>query len=320
MCFLNQENVSFTYKFGYFAPSSYLCITISEHFTMTYEQFWHPLQKRYDTGEARAVARYVLETAFGLTMTDVVCGAVERLSAAEQQQLTDMQARLLAGEPVQYVVGLADFGPRQFRVAPGVLIPRPETYEMCQWVVEACGAKSKESAARVLDIGTGSGCIACTLAADMPQAQVTACDISPIALRVASDNAQQLGVDITFKEVDILSVPCSPPFGEVGGDWDLIVSNPPYICQQEAVGMEPHVLGHEPHLALFVPDDNPLLYYRAIAHFARHALHHGGMLFFEINPLYVDEMRLMMAEQEFKDVEVRKDQFGNWRMMKGIKE
>ena len=187
---------------------------------MTYHEFCRLLASRYDDGEAKAIARMVLEVAFGLSMTEVMCGAVEQLPADEQQRLRMMADRLLEGQPVQYVIGLADFGPRQFIVSPGVLIPRPETYELCQWVRVESGEKRVESGEwreersewreerllKILDIGTGSGCIACTLAAELPGAQVTAWDISEQALSVARQNAERLQVQVAFEQCDILSV------------------------------------------------------------------------------------------------------------------
>ena len=284
---------------------------------MNFEELWHSLTVHYDTGEARAVARWLLEVGFGLSMTDVVCGGVEQLSDDALRQLRQMQQRLLQGEPVQYVVGQADFGPRQFSVSPHVLIPRPETYELCQWVTESCREASNASAEtglHILDIGTGSGCIACTLAADLPKAQVTGWDISEGALTVARENAKRTNVLVSFKQVDALSLKAETAC------WQVIVSNPPYICQREAADIAPHVLEHEPHEALFVPDDNPLLFYRAIAHYASHALSRGGMLFFELNPLYAEDCRLMLTEAGFIDIALRSDQFGKLRFMKAIKE
>ncbi len=312
---------------------------------MTYHDFLQPFYTRYEQGEAKAVARMILEVGFGLSMTDIVCGAVERLSANDNERLRQMQARVLAGEPVQYVLGVADFGPRQFIVAPGVLIPRPETYELCEWVRvesgesrverrerrEESGKWREESLLNILDIGTGSGCIACTLAAELPGAQVTAWDISEQALSIARRNAKKLQVQVTFEQCDILSAPhrekelsslhspLSPlPSPLSPHNWDLIVSNPPYICQQESEQMEPHVLEHEPHLALFVPDDDPLLFYRAIAGYARQSLKPTGKLFFEINPLYADETVQMLQSLGFPQTEIRRDQFGKERFVKAL--
>ena len=144
---------------------------------MSYEQFWQSLTARYDVGEARAVARMVLEVGFGLSMTQLLCDGLSSLSETELQRLGEIQHRLLKGEPVQYVLGVADFGPHQLQVATGVLIPRPETYELCEEIVKDF-SKSSHSPLRILDLGTGSGCIACTLAAELPAAEMTACDIS----------------------------------------------------------------------------------------------------------------------------------------------
>lgn len=290
----------------------------------TFEGLWRSLLPRYDEGEARAVVRWLLEVSFGLSMTDIVCGAIERLTISEQQRLHDMHQRLLEGEPVQYVAGVADFGPRQFRVAPGVLIPRTETYELCQWVKEECGAwtnptSDAQDAAdelhtkrRILDIGTGSGCIACTLAADFPAAEVTAWDISPVALGIAKENARRAGVNIAFEQHDMLQV----QYGSDAGRWDVIVSNPPYICDSEADDMADWVLDYEPEIALFVPDDDPLLFYLHISNYAQSALKEGGLLFFEINPLYDEHIEDILLGLGFDDIEVREDQFGKNRFIK----
>jgi release factor glutamine methyltransferase len=280
---------------------------------MTYHDFLQPFSTRYEQGEAKAVARMILEVGFGLSMTDIVCGAVEQLSANDQKRLRQMQARVLDGEPVQYVLGVADFGPRQFIVAPGVLIPRPETYELCQWVVENVQCTMKNEECRTLDIGTGSGCIASTLAAELPKAEVSAWDISEQALDIARQNAERLQVSVTFEQRDILAPQAPPP-----EKTDILVSNPPYICRKEAQQMEPHVLEHEPHLALFVPDDDPLLFYRAIADYARQALKPTGKLFFEINPLYAGETVQMLQSLGFPQTEIRRDQFGKERFVKAL--
>ena len=249
---------------------------------MTNQELWRPLTAVYDEREAQAVARMVLEVHFGLTMAEVLCGQMP-----DECELRQIQQRLLAGEPVQYVIGEAEFGGRRFRVAPGVLIPRPETYELCQWVIEERGdieirgaryevREMSPRGERILDIGTGSGCIACTLAAELPEAEVTAWDISEDALAIARENAKRTHVHVSFEQVDVLH---SPPISR----YDLIVSNPPYICQQEAEAMERHVLDHEPHQALFVPDDDPLLFYRAIARYAERHLAADGVVMMEIN-------------------------------------
>ncbi|WP_027455255.1 peptide chain release factor N(5)-glutamine methyltransferase [Xylanibacter brevis] len=274
---------------------------------MTYEEFWKPLTAVYEAGEAKAIARMVMEVRFGLSMTDIICG-----KTGDEGEMLTLRQHLLTGEPVQYVLGQADFGGRTFHVEPGVLIPRPETYELCQWSLPPTPSKWK---GHILDIGTGSGCIACTLAAEIPHAEVTAWDVSDDALRIAAENAKRANVHVSFEKVDILNSPLLYREG-LGVGLDIIVSNPPYICNKERAEMERNVLEHEPSLALFVPDDDPLLFYRAIARFAQQALDTDGSLYFEINPLYVDEMKQMLSDEGFLHTEVRKDQFDKQRFTK----
>jgi len=272
---------------------------------MTYKEFWQPLVPLYGEGEARAMARMVMEVGHGLTMGDILSGAAEQLP---HTALTAQLQRLLAGEPVQYVLGVAEFGGRRFSVGPGVLIPRPETYELCQWIIsEACGATD------LLDIGTGSGCIACTLAAGLSTARVTAWDISDVALRTAATNAERLGTAILTVRQDALH----PPHDTAR--WDVIVSNPPYVAEHERAAMAPHVKDHEPPEALFVSDADPLLFYRAIAHYAAAALRPGGSVYFEINPLYKDELERLLADAGLTAVATRPDQFGKPRMTKACR-
>ena len=269
---------------------------------MTYNEMWRKLAQVYDEGEAKS---------------DIYIGKDTQLSLDCQAELEEITKRLLDSEPVQYILGQADFYGRTFHVEPGVLIPRPETEHLCSLITKhvAIGSPNRT----ILDIGTGSGCIAITLALDIPNSQVTAWDISPIALRVAKGNAEQLGAQVTFKEVDMLSLPYSPPFGGVGGGWDLIVSNPPYICNKERAKMEQNVLAHEPHTALFVPDDDPLLFYRAIAQYGQTALNPDGELYFEINPLYADALKELLSTMSYHDIEIKDDQFGKKRFIQAIR-
>ena len=279
---------------------------------MTYEAFWKPLTRIYATGEAKAVALFVMELKYGFSLTDVLCGKTETL---DENALFCIQERLMQGEPVQYVIGKAEFGPRLFHVEPGVLIPRPETYELCQWVIKRGerGERREEGEEdrieKILDIGTGSGCIACTLAAEIPNAQVTAWDISDDALRTAAENAKRTNVHVTFQKRDILHLPHTT---EV---FDVIVSNPPYIKEAERNEMSKNVLEHEPPLALFVPDDDPLLFYRAISKYAQKALKPHGSLFFEINPQHADDIQQLLRAMSFSDIEIRADQFGKKRFI-----
>lgn len=276
---------------------------------MTYRELWRTLEPLYGNGEARAVTDYVLDVCFGLSKADILCGAVEEMTAEKTAELNKIFGRLTEGEPVQYVLGRAEFCGRWFSVRPGVLIPRPETEELCAWIT----ADSKASASpKVLDIGTGSGCIAITLQLDMPESKVTAWDISADALDVARENAQQLGANVNFVKLDALNA-------KPEGEWDVIVSNPPYICEKEKKDMAVNVLEHEPHTALFVPDADPLLFYRAITRLAVQTLSKGGRLYFEINPIYADDTCRMMRAEGMTAVELRSDMYGKQRMAKGVK-
>ncbi len=279
---------------------------------MTYRELWQSLTSRYTESEAKAVARYLLEVGYNLSMTDILSGGTERLPADEMEE---NRRRLLNGEPVQYVIGKAEFGGRIFKVSPAVLVPRPETYELCQWVEEEeSGKRREERDYSLLDIGTGSGCIAITLALDMPYAKVEAWDISEKALNIARQNAESLNAQVHFRQVDALNEPTEDSsLFTLHSSLNIIISNPPYICKQEATAMEAHVLDHEPHQALFVPDNDPLLFYRAIAQYGKSALVAGGWLYFEINPLYHEVLEKMLDEMGYFGIEMRKDQFGQWR-------
>lgn len=265
------------------------------------------LSQRYDRREARAILRMVMESAFHMSWTDALCGDMAKLSSEQVSQLDSIMNRLEHGEPVQYILGEASFCDRTFHVEAGVLIPRPET----ELLVEECNQKTDNLC--VLDIGTGSGCIATTIALNHPSWTVEGWDISDTALRIAKDNAQRLGADnVTFRKVDILGsdIECS-------GKFDIIVSNPPYICEKERNDMESIVKDHEPELALFVPDDDPLRFYKAITAFATHYLNKGGKLAFEINRAYHQEVAQLLSTAGFHDVMAKKDQFDNYRIVKG---
>ena len=293
---------------------------------MKYETLWRRLTGIYDTDEAKAIVRLVLDDRFGLSLTDIVCGKVEELSPTACETLEAMMCRLEQGEPVQYVLGTAEFCGRRFHVAPGVLIPRPETGELCRMISQGDGSfvispmsqKNRPPVISVLDVGTGSGCIAITLALEMPEAKVTAWDVSDEALEIAKKNADALKADVTFEKRDaldssLLTLHSSLPL------WDVIVSNPPYVCEKEAAEMERHVLEHEPHLALFVPDDDPLRFYRAIAEYGVTALKPNGLLYFELNPLYAHETEAMLKKLGYVETEIKQDQFGKQRFLKAKK-
>lgn len=299
---------------------------------MTYNQLWKRLTVIYNEREAQAIVRTVLDALFGMSLTDICLGKVTQLSADDTTRLEKIMQRLEKSEPVQYVLGTEWFAGRLFDVAPGVLIPRPETEDLVKWACDEAKEKEKEDNSKeergkeekeglkkeeeaphpsILDIGTGSGCIAITVALALPQARVTAWDISPDALAIAAGNAHKLGASVRFEHQDALSAPDDEE------RWDVIVSNPPYICDRERADMSDNVLSYEPELALFVPDSDPLLFYRAIAHYASKALKPGGRLLFETNTAYAHEVAQAMADEGFTAIEVRNDCFGKPRMVKG---
>lgn len=277
----------------------------------TYQQFWQSLTPLYDAGEAQAIVRTVLDVEYGMTLTDIICGKVNELSSDEERNLEEIIARLQNGEPVQYVLGKADFAGRTFHVEPGVLIPRPETAELCQWIEEEVSSLEANDPKQILDICTGSGCIAITLGFTLPNSEVTGWDISEDALRIAQGNVEMLKArNVRIEYQDALMLP------KTAETADIIVSNPPYICEKEKADMEKNVLEHEPSIALFVPDEDPLKFYRAIAEYASSALKSEGALYFEINPIYEKETREMLQSLGFKDIETKEDAFGKKRMMK----
>ena len=299
---------------------------------MTYNQLWKRLTAIYNEREAQAIVRTVLDALFGMSLTDICLGKVTQLSADDTTRLEKIMQRLEKSEPVQYVLGAEWFAGRLFDVAPGVLIPRPETEDLVKWTCDEAKEKEKEDNSKeergkeekevskkgeeaphpsILDIGTGSGCIAITVALALPQARVTAWDISTDALAIAAGNAHRLGAIVRFEHQDALSAPDDEE------RWDVIVSNPPYICDRERADMSDNVLSYEPALALFVPDNNPLLFYRAIARYASKALKPGGRLLFETNTAYAHEVAQTMADEGFTAIEVRNDCFGKPRMVKG---
>ena len=286
-------------------------IAISNIKMKTYQQFWQSLTPLYDAGEAQAIVRTVLDVEYGMTLTDIICGKVNELSSDEERNLEEIITRLQNGEPVQYVLGEADFAGRTFHVEPGVLIPRPETAELCQWIEEDVSSLEADERKQILDICTGSGCIAITLGLTLPNSEVTGWDISEDALRIAQGNVEMLKArNVRIEYQDALMLPKAAEAA------DIIVSNPPYICEKEKADMEKNVLEHEPSIALFVPDEDPLKFYRAIAEYASSALKPEGALYFEINPIYEKETREMLEELGFKDIETKEDAFGKKRMMK----
>lgn len=301
---------------------------------MTYHDICQRLTPLYGPQEAKAMTRMLLEDLFSLSFADILCGATEHLSDADTLRLQQSVARLLDAEPLQYVTGTAFFCGHPFHVAPGVLIPRPET----EWMVDTAVGIATASAPRILDIGTGSGCIATSISLALADkhCHTEAWDISEDALRIATDNAERLGADVKFRRRDALRL--EEDFSaeerleaEQGGaealndtnaaaeSWDIIVSNPPYICNREAADMHANVLRHEPHLALFVPDTDPLLFYRAIARYAMRSLRKGGWLLFECSTLYAHDTAQMASDMGFATSVVEDDCFGKPRFVKAQK-
>lgn len=297
---------------------------------MTYHDICQRLTPLYGPQEAKAMTRMLLEDLFSLSFADILCGATEHLSDADTLRLQQSVARLLDAEPLQYVTGIAFFCGHPFHVAPGVLIPRPET----EWMVDTAVGLATASAPRILDIGTGSGCIAISISLALADrhCHTEAWDISEDALRIAADNAERLGADVKFRRRDALRLEENFPAEENQGgaealsdtnaaaeSWDIIVSNPPYICNREAADMHANVLRHEPHLALFVPDTDPLLFYRAIARYAMRNLRKGGWLLFECNTLYAHDTAQMASDMGFAKSVVEDDCFGKPRFVKAQK-
>ena len=263
------------------------------------------LQECYPPREAANLSRIVCCEMLGQSHIDYYLGKDMILSPNDERELESILSRLCNFEPIQYVQGTARFLGRTFRVAPGVLIPRPETEELVERMLEEVAPAS-----RILDIGTGSGCIAVTLSKELPEAEVTAWDISGEALAIAGDNNRLLQTSVQFVQRDVLTY--QPVEGEC---FDVIVSNPPYVTETEKNEMDANVLDWEPGLALFVPDEDPLRFYNRIARLGSELLLPGGKLYFEINQAYGRETAHILEMNQYRDVRVIKDIFGKDRIV-----
>ncbi|MEM9836116.1 MAG: peptide chain release factor N(5)-glutamine methyltransferase [Bacteroidota bacterium] len=273
----------------------------------------HLVQKlapRVGGGEAKSIVRLVLEDVFGWRS-----GQRPRLLNQDEQILAwTVENRLLAGEPVQYITGIADFYGLQLSVNPDVLIPRPETEELVELILADHPA---EAPLNVLDIGTGSGCIALALKTKRPNWSITALDISPQALEVVAENEARIGVELHRVQADILAANHLAALTADGAPFDIVISNPPYIPPSEAEKMGEATLSHEPALALFSPAEDPLLFYRKIGELTQaHFQNHQGTLYFEINEFRGAELRQLLTDQGFSSVEMFKDMQGKERMCK----
>jgi len=263
------------------------------------------LQACYPVREAANLSRILCCEVLGQSRVDYYLGKDITLSPNGAKELDTILARLCKYEPIQYVQGTARFLGRDFRVAPGVLIPRPETEELVEAMLQEIPA-----GCRLLDVGTGSGCIAVTLSKELPQAQVTAWDVSADALALAELNNRLLQASVRFEQRDVLT--CLPRMEEC---YDIIVSNPPYVTEAERKEMEPNVLDWEPSLALFVPDSDPLRFYRRIGELGRDLLAEGGRLYFEINRAFGDATAELLRSQGYANACIRKDIAGNDRFV-----
>ena len=275
------------------------------------ERISFALSKRYEGHELASITRTICCDLLGVSSSSYYIKEKVTLTDEQELQLNDILSRLQQGEPLQYIEGKTPFCGMDFKVTPAVLIPRPETAELIDWIV----SEHSNKALRLIDLGTGSGCIAIALSRQLPQAIVDACDISPEALAVAKENNEANDAGVSFFEHDILNLTTPLPHS-----YNIIVSNPPYIMQSEQADMECTVTEWEPHTALFVPDDDALRFYRAIAEIGQtEALLPGGCIYVEINQRLGAETVALFEAYGYKEVTLRKDIYGNERMIKCLK-
>lgn len=263
------------------------------------------LKKKYASEEAAAIAFRILDLEFQINKLDFLLNKPIKLPPNWSQLLTQLES----GKPFQYVFQKEYFRDLLFELNQDTLIPRPETEELVDLVIEFLKQKSKPG--RVLDIGTGSGCIPISLKKEVPTADIYAWDIAPLAILQAQKNAKQLNEQVYFEVQDVFQ------WMSRSETWDVIISNPPYVLEQEKEGMEAHVLEYEPHLAIFVPNENPLKYYIEITKMAKNRLNEGGCLFFEINRDYGNEVVNLLEKEQFKQVKLHIDFRGNKRFVSG---
>ena len=261
----------------------------------------------YPASEIDAMMRVIMEEVMHYSPVDVVMRADDELPEFFTTRLETIISRMERHEPLQYILGIARFHGHNFKVTPATLIPRPETEQLVDIIIDENGNRDDLN---VIDLGTGSGCIAISLARALKFATVTGTDINYEALEVARENASALKVRVKWLEADMLEMPPMP-----ANSFDIVVSNPPYITMSEQAGMERNVLDYEPHSALFVPDNDPLLFYRAIAQFAIHALKNGGRLYLEINQYQGEATAALLRSAGFTDVALHRDSFGNNRFV-----
>jgi len=267
------------------------------------------LKGLYPDTEIKSFSNLIIEKLTGYSHSEIIVNKNTYFSEKQHHVIESFIEKLRKFVPIQYILGETEFYGLPFNVNENVLIPRPETEELVDWIKTE---NEKNAKLKILDIGTGSGCIAISLKSIFPTAYVEAFDISYKALKIAQLNALKNNLQVIFTEVDILKE------SEFSGNWNIIVSNPPYVLNQEKSEISPNVLDYEPHLALFVPDNDPLLFYRHIALFAHKHLISGGKLYFEINREFGKEVVQLLTETGFHNIELRKDISGNDRMVRGL--
>ncbi len=280
--------------------------------------FHKELDEVYPVEEVDTFFYIMLEHYLGLERFILALEPNFIVSKEEEQPLFEGLSQLKLEKPIQYILGETEFMNLKFSVNEQVLIPRPETEELVRWVIDDCKVESFNTTQdrlnrnlKILDIGTGSGCIAISLAKNLPNAKVYALDVSEEALVVAKENAKHNEVEVNFIHADILELET------LEENFDIIVSNPPYVREMEKEEMQTNVLEHEPQLALFVSNEKPLLFYDKITHFATRNLNHHGVVYFEVNQYLGKETKQLLEDQNFSEIELRKDMFGNDRMLKG---
>ncbi|UMB54274.1 peptide chain release factor N(5)-glutamine methyltransferase [Lutibacter sp. A64] len=273
-------------------------------------QFFSELKSQYPTTEIQSFFNILIEFQLYLSRIEVALQPNLEITKTDENFLIKALSELKKNIPIQYIIGGTEFYGLPFKVNSNVLIPRPETEELIRWIIQNLKTDSKKLTASILDIGTGSGCIAISLAKELTYAKVSAIDISSEAIKTAQQNAQLNQVMVEFLKTDILTIT------ELPKKYDIIVSNPPYVRELEKVQMQKNVLEHEPHLALFVKDNNPLLFYDKIADLAKNNLTENGNLYFEINQYLGEETVELLASKGFKNIELKKDLFGEDRMIK----
>lgn len=275
-------------------------------------KFLNLLKDEYPAQEVSSFFNLLIESYLGMNRLDFALKPGKEISLEEKDKFESAIHRLSLHEPIQYIIGETEFFGLKFKVNKNVLIPRPETEELVQWLLDDVGESKNSSNLKILDIGTGSGCIAISLAKNLPNAEIFALDISEKALKTARENAGLNKVNVNFIQADILNLEA------LTGKFDVIVSNPPYVREMEKVEMHLNVLENEPELALYVKDTDPLIFYGIIAKLAQAGLQKNGNLYFEINQYLANETEEILKNSGFK-TELKKDIFGNYRMLRGRK-